>query len=197
MKVRRSIGDPALVGAAFGGVVLGHWMSYLLAIPIAGERNGVLVATGHGYWLTAIKLAVVLAVVSLAAIGIRQARLAWDRGTALDHGPGSIALRLTLLQVLGFVALEVTERLAAGAPLSSLAAHQVLVLGVLVQVLIAGSLALLLSLFARAVHAAVRAAHARARSGGRARSSFPPIAFAVLRPALLTGSVIPRGPPPR
>lgn len=190
------VGEPALVGAAFGGVVLGHWLSYLLAIPTAGERNGVLVASGHGYWLIAVKLAVVSAVVSLAAIGIRQLRLAWDRTPAPDHGPRGIALRLALLQVLGFVALELTERLAAGAPLSSLAAHQVLVLGVLVQVLVAGSLALTISLFARAIHAAAGAV-ARARMDDRALSAFPPAASAVLRPSLLTASAGPRGPPPR
>jgi hypothetical protein len=194
MNGRRTVRGLPLVGVAFGGVLLGHWLSYLLAMPRVRVRDVVLAATGHAYWLTAVKQAVVLAVISLAAMAMRQFRLV-RRGQAPDHpGPASLAIRLAGLQILGFVALEVTERVVADAPISSLLAHHVLILGLLVQILIASSLALALSLFTRVVGAVARTlAHARfPRATGR---SFPRPLVTVLRPVLVTGSVGPRSPP--
>jgi hypothetical protein len=182
------------VGAAFGGVVLGHWLSYLLAMPGAGIRGEVLAATGHAYWLTALKQAVVLVVVSLAAIALRQVRLVRTQEPPDHAGPGSLALRLVGLQVVGFLALEVTERVVAGAPISSLLAHHVLVLGLLVQVVVASSAALFLSLFARAAGALARAL-VRAPFPRPVRRAFPPLPVTVLRPALIAGSAGPRSPP--
>jgi hypothetical protein len=196
MNGRRTLRGLPLVGAAFGGVVLGHWLCYVLAMPSAGIRGEVLVATGHAYWLTAVKQAVVLAVVSLAVIALRQFRRVRARGIPEHTGPGSLAVRLAGLQVLGFLALEVTERVAAGAPVSSVLAHHVLVLGLLIQVVMAASAALLLSLFARAAGALARALM-RARFPRPARRAFPRPTLMVLRPALVTGSVGPRSPPSR
>jgi hypothetical protein len=194
MTGRRVTRGLPLVGAAFGGVLIGHWLSYLLAVPVARVRDEVLAATGHAYWITAVKQAVVLAVISLAAIAMRQFRLVRGGQASDPPGPASLALRLAGLQILGFLALEVTERVVADAPISSLLGHHVLVLGLLVQILIASSLALVLSLFTRAAGAVARAlAHARfPRAMGR---SFPRPFVAILRPVLVTGSVGPRSPP--
>jgi hypothetical protein len=195
MSGRRTLRGLPVVGAAFGGVVLGHWVSYLLAMPSAGIRDEVLAATGHAYWLTAVKQAVVLAAVSLAAIAMREFR----RVRAQDEhpesvGPGSLALRLAGLQVVGFLALELTERVAAGAPISSILAHHVLVLGLLVQVVLAASAALLLSVFARAAGALARAL-VRSPFPRPAHRTFPRLPATVLRPALVSGSAGPRSPP--
>jgi hypothetical protein len=184
------------VGTAFGGVVVGHWLSYLLAMPSSGIRGEVLVATGHAYWLTAVKQAVILAVLSLAAIATRQIRLVRAQDRPEHAGPGSLAVRLVTLQMLGFLALEVTERVAAGAPISSILAHHVLVLGLLVQVVVAASAALLLSLLARAAGAIARAL-IKARFSHPTRQAFPHLPVMVLRPALATGSPGPRSPPTR
>jgi hypothetical protein len=183
-----------VVCAAFGGVVLGHWLSYLLAMPSPGIRGEVLAATGHAYWLTAVKQAVVLAVVSLTAIAMREFRQVRARDLPEGRGPGSLALRLAGLQVVGFLALEVIERLAAGAPISSILAHHVLVLGLLVQVVLAASAALLLSLFARAAGALAQAL-VRSPFPRPARRAFPALPVTVLRPVLVTGSAGPRSPP--
>jgi hypothetical protein len=196
MSGRRGLFGLPVVGAAFGGVVLGHWLGYLLAMPSAPARDQVLADTGHGYWLTAVRLAVVLAVVALGAVGWRQVQRARAGREPVHVGPGSLALRLGGLQILGFIALEVTERVAVGAPVSTLLAHHVLVLGVLVQVLVASCLALALWLFTRAAGVI-----ARALTGAR----FPrPVSIhvratwiAARRPALVTGSGGPRSPPSR
>jgi hypothetical protein len=196
MNGRRTLRGLPVVGAAFGGVVLGHWLSYLLAMPSAGFRGEVLASTGHAYWLTAVKQAAILVVVSLAAIAMRQVRLARAQDRPELAGPGSLALRLAGLQVLGFLALEVTERVAAGAPVSSISGHHVLVLGLLVQVVLAASAALLLSAFARAIGALARAL-VRAPFPRAPRRAFPRFPVAVPRPVLVTGSAGPRGPPSR
>jgi hypothetical protein len=184
----------SIIGAAFGGVIVGHWLSYLLAIPGRRIRTEVLAETGHQYWLTAVKMALVLAVIALAMVVVRQVRAALRREPEPLAGPRALALRLTLLQVVGFLALEATERLAAGSPLSSLLTHHVLVLGLLVQVLIAGIVALLLSFFARAVRAVVGAL--TRTPVPRFVLSFPaPRVPFVPRPALVGGPASPRGPP--
>jgi hypothetical protein len=185
-----------VVGAAFGGVVLGHWLSYLLAMPGAGIRDQVLVATGHSYWSTSVKLAVALSIVTLAALAMDQLRLARVHQLPSHPGPGSLAIRLAGLQILGFLALEVTERVAAGAPVSSMLAHHVLVLGLLVQIVVAASAALLLSLFTRAAGALARAL-VGARFPRPVRRVFPRPSVMVLRPVLVTGSAGPRSPPSR
>jgi hypothetical protein len=194
MNGRRTLRGLPVVGAAFGGVVLGHWLGYLLAMPSAGIRDEVLAATGHAYWLTTVKQAVVLVVVSLAAIAMREFRLVRAPDVREGTGPGSLALRLAGLQVLGFLALELTERVAAGAPISSILAHHVLVLGLLVQVVLAASAALVLSLFARAAGALARAL-VRALFPRPACRAFPRLPVTVLRPVLATGSAGPRSPP--
>jgi hypothetical protein len=194
MNARRSFRGLPLVGAAFGGVVFGHWMSYLLALPSRPVRNQVLRATGHGYWPTAVKLAVVLAVVSLAAAAIRQFRVALAKDLPEFDGPLSIAVRLTGLQVVGFIALEATERAAVGAPASSLLSHHVMVLGVLVQIVVAASAALLLCLFARAAGALARAL-ARASFPRPVRRLFLPPSLWVPQPAVADGPSVPRAPP--
>jgi hypothetical protein len=183
-----------VAGAAFGGVVVGHWLSYLLAIPGPRIRSEVLAETGHQYWLTAVKLALVLAVIALASAAVRQVGAVLRREPDPTPGPRALALRLATLQLAGFLALEATERLAAGAPLSTLLSHHVLALGLLVQVLIAGILALVLSLVVRAVRAVARA-FVRAPVP-RLVLSLPghPAPF-VLRPALIDGPASPRGPP--
>jgi hypothetical protein len=196
MNGRRTLRGLPVVCAAFGGVVLGHWLSYLLAMPSPGIRGEVLAATGHAYWLTAVKQAVILVVVSLAAIAIRQVRLVRAQDQPERAGPGGLALRLAGLQVLGFLALEVTERVAAGAPISSILDHHVLVLGLLVQVVLAASAALLLSLFARAAGAIARTL-VRAPFPPPARRAFPRFPVAFPRPVLVTGSAGPRSPPSR
>ena len=72
MTRRRPIGGFALAGTASGGVILGHWLAYVAAVPAPTLRAHIMAATGHGYWLGAVKVAVVLAVASLGAAFVGQ-----------------------------------------------------------------------------------------------------------------------------
>jgi len=135
---------------AIVGVVLGHWLAYVLAVPDPHVRTEVLAASGHSYWLLAIKAAVVLGLTSLGTILLRYllGRVRGDRPA--DDRLVSVVLRLSFLQVLAFAAMEVTERVAAGAPVGEMFQHHIFLLGLAVQLLISCAGAFVLLWFARA-----------------------------------------------
>jgi hypothetical protein len=194
MTWRRSLRSQRVEGAAFGGVVLGHWLTYVLALPSGHLRHEVLASSGHGYWPLGVKLGVAFTVISLASIVARQARAALGRDLSDVDGPGRVALRLAGLQVLGFVSLEVAERVAAGAPASTMFEHHLFLLGLLVQVAVAAALAVVLFLFSRAA-ATVAQALASPRYPRAARRSFLAPLLWVPAPVVLAGAAAPRGPP--
>jgi len=116
------------------GLVLGHVLAYLIAVPDPHHRAFVLQRTGHEYLPAMAEAALVLALAGMAAVVIR----------ALAPGPrgGSerfsrLAGRLALVQVLAFGGQEVVERIVAGAPLGHLASDHILVIGMAVQVVVA------------------------------------------------------------
>ena len=121
-------------GLAMAGLVLGHVLAYLIAVPDPHHRSFVLQRTGHEYLPAMAEAALVVALAGMAAVVIR----------AFAPGPrgGSerfsrLAGRLGLVQVLAFGVLEVVERIVAGAPLRHLASDHILVIGMAVQVVIA------------------------------------------------------------
>lgn len=151
---------PALL--AFAGLLIGHFISFLVVVPDAEVRHAVLEATGHGAHGLFVPLAggALLA----AVIGAAAHQLCY-RGPGGRRGPRFVGLALGLwaLQTGGFVALEVTERvLSAHAPLELLHEPTFLV-GLLVQAAIALLGAVLLVLLSASV-AALRRLLARPTS---------------------------------
>jgi hypothetical protein len=120
---RRQVG----FGVAVGGVLLGHRLTYLLAVP---HRTGaVLRETGHGYLPSLNDLGTVVAVAALAAVFL-------DRLVDPDRDrPGSIGLaaRFVGFQVGVFLAMETAERAVAGQPLAGVLDHGIIPIGVVVQ----------------------------------------------------------------
>lgn len=144
------MGGFPLAGAAVGGVVLAHWLTYILAIPAAHLRADVLASSGHSYWVLAIKLAVVLALAGFGTLFLRHVG-SRSRGMEPEEEPFSlVAARLSILQVLAFTAMEVTERLMVGAPVAHLFHHRIFLMGLALQVIVSAAGALLLLWFARA-----------------------------------------------
>lgn len=143
------MGGFSLVGVAVGGVVLAHWLAYVLAIPGAHARAQVLAASGHSYWVMAIKFAVVLGLAALGALFLRhldRPPRTWESG---QEAFSAIAARLSLLQVMAFIAMEVTERLVVGAPVAHLFHHRLFLMGLALQLIVASAGALLLLWFSR------------------------------------------------
>jgi hypothetical protein len=146
---RRTVGGFSLVGVAVGGVVLAHWLAYVLAIPGAYARAQVLAASGHSYWVMAIKFAVVLGLAGLGALFVRhldRSPHTWESG---QEAFSAIAARLSLLQVMAFIAMEVTERVVVGAPVAHLFHHRLFLVGLALQLIVASGGALLLLWFSR------------------------------------------------
>jgi hypothetical protein len=121
-------------GAAAAGLVLGHGLAYLIAIPDPHQRAFALQSAGHAYLPALDQAALMLAIAGVAAVVVRAfAR----RGDGATERFGRLATLLAVVQTFAFAGQEVLERLVSGAPLGELAHDQILVIGVLVQVLVA------------------------------------------------------------
>jgi len=120
-------------GLAMAGLVLGHVLAYLIAVPDPHHRAFVLQRTGHEYLPAMAEAALVLALAGMAAVVIR-AFAGQRRGSERF---ARLAGRLGLVQVLAFGGLEVVERIVAGAPLRHLASDHLLLIGMAVQVVVA------------------------------------------------------------
>jgi hypothetical protein len=194
MDRERRVGSLSVAGLAAAGVVVGHWVAYVAALPQASPRTSVLRASGHGYFLGAVKLGAVLGLSALGAVVIRQfVAVARSTRPAL-HPYTRVVSQLAILQVLGFTAMEVIERLAWHAPVAGMFGHHVFILGLAVQFLVASLGALVLLWLGRA------AARAAVALLGRPRPATPVVRFfqrsRQQRPAFaLSGAAGVRGPP--
>ena len=141
-------------GFGVAGLLLGHTISYLLAIPDPYHRDLLLQRTGHDYLPLAFEAGLVLLLAGVATLLAR----AWS-ACIRDEGEGfaSLAGRLALVQVGAFVGQEIIERLVAGSPLGGLARDHVLSIGVVIQITLALVGAAVLPWLARASARIVRA----------------------------------------
>lgn len=182
---------PAVVLTAASGLFAGHALDYLLSVPDPSRRHAVLHATGHAYLPDALLAAAAAGVVGLLAALVFGFRRGREGGGGL--GWAASAARLAALQSVAFVALEVSERLVAGAPLGS-AFLRILVLGLLLQVVVAAAGAGALVLLDRAGAAAGRATALRRLPRPVARRAVPTAVW-VPQALLAGGARLTRGPP--
>jgi hypothetical protein len=139
-----------VVASAVGaGLVLSHWLAYLIAVPNAHERDQLLEHTGHGYWPRAAAVAAALGVVALVAAGSQAAARARDADLGQPRLRHLVA-RLAGMQLPAFVLLEATERLASGTAGLDLFLQAPFLAGLGVQLVVATLLGAFLSRFARA-----------------------------------------------
>jgi len=153
-------------GAAAAGLVLGHALAYLIAIPDPHQRAFALQRTGHGYLPALDQAAMMLAIAAVAAVVVRAFSQTREAGSERF---GRVAALLVVVQTFAFAGQEVLERLISGAPLGELAHDNILVIGAIVQVLVATLAAGVLWLLARtsarlAASVATRACFPRHRS---------------------------------
>ena len=134
-----------IFGTAAAGLVLGHALAYLIAIPDPHQRVFALQRTGHAY-LPALDQAVLMLVVAgMAAVVVRAFAHSGDRTERF----GRLARVLVVAQTCAFAAQEMLERLISRAPLGGLAHDHILVTGIAVQIVVAIVAASILWLFAR------------------------------------------------
>jgi hypothetical protein len=180
MDRRKTPSALLLLGTAWAGAVAGHTLTYLLTVPQAAARDALLASTGHNYWAAAVAVALVLGLASVVSVIVRQfgGGLRGERTMGADGVP-RLARRLAALQVSIFLVQEVLERLDVGAPLGGVRTGRLLLVGVLIQALVATALAVALFLLARVSAAAGRAFQRPAalsleRSWATARSTLVP-----------------------
>lgn len=172
---------------AFAGVAFAHGLTFLLIAPDPGTRERLLSATGHGYWPYVMPLALGAMVASLA--GFAAGRRA---GSTPERLYRSAAIRLAVLQSVGFVLLEAVERSFVDASLHPLTSPFLLI-GVAVQIAMALAGAVLLVVVARVV----QHFSGRRRLLRPARASVPRAALRAVAPRLRvsSGGATLRGPP--
>ncbi len=115
------------------GVLVGHWLTYLVDVPGASARTALLDATGHGYLSVAGELATAFLAFSIVAAFL-GALLPAGGGS---RAGGSLAVRMVLLQVGAFAAMEIGERVVSGSPLGDLVGGGVLAVGTVANVAVA------------------------------------------------------------
>lgn len=145
-----------VAATAAADVVLGHWLAYLAAVPEAPERNRLLLASGHGYWFAAVWIALVLALSGAATVALRHVRTGGAEAGRTPRQLSRLALRLFAAQAVAFTGMEVVERLTAGAPLAGMFGHHLFVLGLAVQLIVAGAGAVGLVWFSRLTARVIR-----------------------------------------
>jgi hypothetical protein len=121
------------LGVAGVGVLVGHWLSYLVDLPDAAARSAALQATGHGYLGIAGEFT--SAVLALSIVGVFLGALV-DRA-GVPRVSRSLAPRLVLLQVGAFVGMELAERVLAGSPIGDLVRGGILPVGALANAALA------------------------------------------------------------
>jgi hypothetical protein len=135
----------AVAGA---GLVLGHWLTYVIGMPDQGTRDHVLANTGHGYFAILAQASIVAGIAALAVVFLGRLMRRDDGWTS-----SGTFLWLAAFQVAAFASMEVTERLLAGAPLGELIHAGILPIGLVVQIAMAAVGALVLRAILRAADA--------------------------------------------
>jgi hypothetical protein len=148
-----------LAGAAVVGAAVGHSIAYLIVAPQGRTRAMLLAGTGHGYWSTAVAAEIVLGLLVGVSTIVRRYG---DGRRRRPRPPGDepwarVAARQGLLQTIIFVVQEVLERTVSANPVSLAVTDRLLVVGVLVQLVVAAGMAAALVWLGRVAEAVGRA----------------------------------------
>ncbi|TMK19261.1 MAG: hypothetical protein E6G68_06260 [Actinobacteria bacterium] len=147
--------------AAAGGLVAGHFLTYVFLTPAGPHRAAFLRQTGHGYFARAVAVAAGL------ARGFVRRRAADAEGLSWR----ALAVRFAVIQAAGFVVLEIIERLVVHAPLGGLVS--VLPVGLCVESAVAALVAAILVATARASESIASALVRRRPTRHAGRPAFP------------------------
>jgi hypothetical protein len=125
----------ALIAPA--GVLIGHALTYLLAVPDAAERAVVLAVSGHGWWTFGTVAGTVLAAAGAGLLLTTLLRRPPDGGRFRRDLSSWLWPRLAACQLGLFVVIETVERAITGNPPSGDLYHQVIEHGAFAQLVVA------------------------------------------------------------
>jgi hypothetical protein len=129
------VGALALIAPA--GVLIGHALTYLLAVPDPAERAVLLAVSGHGWWALGTVVGTVLATAGAGLFLTTLLRRPPDGGGFRRALSRWLWPRLAACQLGLFVVIETVERAIAGSPLSGDLYHQVVEHGAFGQLVVA------------------------------------------------------------
>lgn len=177
-------------GIAALGVVTAHGLAYFFAEPDPHQRLGLLQHTGHRWWTAVMAVGIGLGVTCFGALIDRWRRS--DPGASFDRN--RMARWLIAFQAGAFLGLESFERLLSGGDIWSVATETPVVIGLVLQIVLALLEVWLLSLVAAGVRYLVT--RARHPEPCPRAVSFPFLqGLPVPRPLVAEGGLSLRGPP--
>lgn len=184
-----------LTGFALAGVIGAHSLAYLIVVPDAHARRGLLEVTGHGYWPSIVAFGFVALVASFVILARRVASGHFGASQAKESEPyGPLVLRLLMLQGAGFVTLEAIERVfLAGHPIGELATEPAFIIGVGLQIVVAVVGALVISAFSTAVRLVFT--RVRPRFSSHEAPRWFPLELLLAPASVIEGTSPQRGPP--
>lgn len=188
-------GRHALAGvSAVVGVVVAHSIDYALLHPDPAGRTTELLASGHGYWPVAITCAGVAALASVSGALLGAARRG-VRGVRRREDTGLVRSLLWCagLQIVLFTGMEVFEHAIVGMTPAELARTPEFLLGLVLQLLVAGILVTILFTLELSVERVAR--QLRAVPPSPSRPCHPPRFGRWVRRAAVVPMARPRGPP--
>ena len=130
---RAKRGDRLAFLVVVAGLAIGHGLSYWIAIPDPIQRAVVLRETGHAYLHVLADLALILATAAVVTSALRALREDPDGRSPTSR----LAWRVGAVQVAGFLAMEIAERVASHVSFTDLLTDRILAIGVVVQLVIA------------------------------------------------------------
>ncbi len=149
---------------AFAGLVAGHGLSYMVVAPDAYARQELLRATGHASHDLVITWSFAAAAAALIGIIACHLRSGWGSESRPRTIP-RVAAPLWILQTIGFVLLEVTERSYALHHAEQLLQEPGFLLGIVAQAAVALAVSVLVYLLRATVDVIRRLLAPPARTG--------------------------------
>jgi len=185
-------GVVALIAPA--GVMIGHALTYLLAVPDPAERAAVMAASGHQWWKLGTVVGPALAAAGLVVLIIAILRRPPDGGRFRRELGRWLLPRLAAGQLSLFLVIETAERAFVGDPVSGDLYHEIIEHGVLAQTVVALVVTGLCWCLALAVD---RACVAIARVAVPSPVGLPATARSLLHPARVRRGLLNARAPPR
>lgn len=128
-------GVVALIAPA--GVMIGHALTYLLAVPDPAERAAVMAESGHQWWKLGTVVGPALAAAGVVVLMVAILRRPPDGGGFRRELSRWLGTRLAACQLSLFFVIETAERAVAGDPFSGNLYNEIIEHGVLAQVVVA------------------------------------------------------------
>jgi hypothetical protein len=183
----RGIGSFAIFTTASAGVLLAHWLTYVIVFASPSRRAAILAETGHSYFPVAATAVLALALAG-GGCALASAFDARRRGStaAPSSSFASLGLRLAAIECAAFAGMEMSERAASGVPVFGPSLVHIAAIAPVVLLAAALAGAAILRLLGRAGHA-LAGLHSAVQAPRAQRGAWTLVDGAGATPAAMAG----------